>query len=244
MVICWGNSSKTPKTLLLDHVTDGEAYVWDTIMNTINERLVVVFALLLVLCGCASTTLVSDSVDGIPDDIAVVVLTAGSVKKNAFVAEAFVSYHVVHVNEEGNVVADHFLPAEKVLLTRPNGVIGKGKYGFLHTFEVPPGKYYLMGIKGRGYDMLVPVGGAYGTIDGRDLGDTDILLGFDAVGGQLNYLGEVLFTGGDLSNQNVAISDQWDRDRETATKEHKLFSDYPVVRSMPVKVDSVNSSDR
>lgn len=201
-------------------------------------------AMCLLLGGCASTTLISDRVDGIPDDIAVIVLTAGSVNKNAFAVSSFVSYRVVHVDQENNVIFDHFIPAEKVLLTRPNGVIGKGKYGFLHTFEVSPGRYYLAGVRGRGYDMTVPVGGVYATIDGHNLGDTDILLAFDATGGSLNYLGEVLFTGGDFTNSNIAISDYWNRDRKTAVKEHKQFANYPVIQPSIKKVDIADMNVR
>lgn len=200
-------------------------------------RLTIAIAFCFLIAGCATTTLESDSVDGIPDDIAVVVLTAGSVNKNAFAVSTFVSYRVVHIDQDGNVIFDEFLPAEKVLLSRPNGVIGKGKYGFLHAFEVPPGKYYLVGVRGRGYDMTVPVGGIYANIDGGNLGDTEILLGFDASGGTLNYLGEVLFTGGDLINANITVTDYWDRDKETAVREHKQFAEYPLVKSQIEKVD-------
>lgn len=203
-------------------------------------------AFCLLVAGCATTTLESDSVDGIPDDIAVIVMTAGSVNKNAFAVSTFVSYRVVNIDQDGNVIFVEFIPAEKVLLTRPNGVIGKGKYGFLHVFEVAPGRYYLVGIRGRGYDMTVPVGGIYATVDAGNLGDTEILLGFDASGGTLNYLGEVLFTGGELTNTNITVSDYWDRDRETAIRDHKQLSGYSVVKPQidKVDVDDLTGSER
>ena len=86
--------------------------------------------------------------------------------------------------------------------------------------------------------MTFPVGGTYATVSGLDLGNTEILLGFDASGGTLNYLGEVLFTGGDLTNANVTVSDYWDRDKITATKEHKQFADYSVSMTQIEKVDA------
>ena len=183
---------------------------------------------LLVLSGCASTALVSDGVEGVPENIGVVVTTSGRVDKGIFGGVGFVSYRVFHIDANGEAATDHFLPAEIVSFARPNGVMGKGKYGFLHTFELPPGKYYLAGVRGRGYDMTLPVGGAYASISGTR-GSTEILLSFDVKGGALNYLGELLYEGGEFNNDNVTVTDHWSRDRETAVKSNKRFTEYPVI---------------
>ena len=65
-------------------------------------------------------------------------------------------------------------------------------------------------------------------------------MSFEVVGGKVNYLGELLFTGGDYANESVSVSNHWERDRETAIKANRGISDYEVVFT---NVEKLNAAD-
>ena len=197
--------------------------------------------LVLFLSSCATTvhTPNLDSLGSIPDDIGVVVVTHGRKDIGFFKNISFVSYEVAHINSDSKLIKDEFLPAEDVRLSKPYGDMGEGKYGFMHMFELPEGKYYLIGKQGRGYDSMIPAGGFY-IYDYSSNADTNILMETNIVGGKINYLGEILIESEPLSNENIVITDFWKRDKITAERMNPKIKGLPYIHVKPRKIKSFN----
>ncbi len=199
------------------------------------KYLLIIF-LVLSISGCAVPTYKPNlTASGeIPQEKGLVVLTHG--RKNRGIGGVFVSYDVVRINKQKQVLKSAFLQAEKVRLYKPSGDLDSGYYGFMHIFELHEGTYYLIGRSGRGYNSMVAAGGLFISL-GNSNKITPIMMKIEVVGGKINYLGEIIALDKPLTNDNITIADRRDRDIETARERIPGFDNFELVYFEPEKVN-------
>lgn len=203
---------------------------------------VVVGLFLILLIGCTAPIYkpAVNETGELPDNIALVVLTHG--RKDKGIGGVFVSYDVVRIDSNNQVVKKGFLQAEKVRFYKPTGDLDKGYYGFMHILELPEGPYYLVGRSGRGYDSMVAAGGMFIAIaDSNE--ETPIMMKVELEGGKLNYLGEIIALDKPLINDNVVLANRWDRDSQTAKAMIPGIEGFEVVHYIPQKVSALVESN-
>ncbi|WP_299775915.1 hypothetical protein [uncultured Pseudoteredinibacter sp.] len=192
---------------------------------------------LIFITGCASTSSIPllQKYGSLPEGYGIVAVATGrnEVSGISFSNLSFVSYHVMKKNPVGELERVKFLPAEPGAPKYPLGNLGKGKYGFLHIFEMPIGEYFLIGQEGRGSSVVVAGGGAFGVFD-EGLSATGIAFKFDVKPAQVNYLGEILNVDDNLVTSSMQLSNLLTRDKATALKMSKELSGIPF-EFTPVK---------
>ena len=173
------------------------------------------------------------------DDVApgdgVIVLSAGrendpcdECNANLFGILPFVSYHIFQLLPDEQYKEVAFLQAEAGMWNQ----ISKEHYGFVHLRELPAGKYLMIGVNSRGYNMMFAASGFFVTV-GDSGGETGVAFEFEVEPGKINYLGQFLTTNGNLVNSSINLSRHEYRDLGFAYKEYPLLERYEVINTVP-----------
>lgn len=204
-----------------------------------KKVILILIAVILVGCGTTSYLPLMKEHGKLPEGYGVVAVATGRKDGKHFLDNLpFISYYAVHIDENGQAVTDKFLPAEPASPQYPFGNLGDGKYGFLHIFELPEGEYTLVGGRGRGSAVFIAGGGFYAVVnDGQS--PTSITYPFSVKSGQINYLGEILTIDDSLTTKGILLSDQSERDKETALKMNRLLAELPFTYVPPKTLTSL-----
>ena len=96
----------------------------------------------------------------------------------------------------------------------------------------------MVGGRGRGSAVFIAGGGFYAVVnDGQS--PTSITYPFSVKSGQINYLGEILTIDDSLTTKGILLSDQSERDKETALKMNKLLAELPFTYVPPKTLTSL-----
>lgn len=208
-----------------------------------EKKLAAAVVAIVIASGCSARLAVPDltEVQASGTDVGLVLVSAGRVHPGRVNNYPFVQYRIHAINDDGSIVEPHahYIQAEPfpAALTSPRGHVGEGRYVFVHTFELPQGRYVMLA-EDRGVQPMGIHSPSLGFvwIPGSGGGGTGTMLAFTVEAGKLNYLGELLTVDHNLRDpRSIVVNDEFERDYGFAIEKAPVLEPLPVSRGIAVR---------